>query len=287
MNKTTHHSSYISNPIEVIKTSSTKLFNNLGIVAAHFGISLAVIFGFGVIFGLSFLSLIIDKELIFVPIIIGLLLILPFAYALSWLGLASKRITLAILDDKKPVFKEVFANDTKKVFGLIGMSMLIGVAALGGYLFFIIPGIILVLLFSYAPFIYVKKEIGVVDALGQSFTLVKSSFVELLGVHSIFFVYRAVSYVLSNIPLLGILFSMVLLPIDMFVAYLQEIVVGYRYTSLESGLTRPAKPDGMNWVFIWVCVGILILAIIAFIGLVAFSLMSAGNSPAPAPEFQF
>gem|GEM_PF-5702160 len=254
-------------------------------MAAHFGISIAIVMPFAIAVGLASLPAIIAKDnggtaLVLIPIVLIIILIFPFLYAVNWVSLAHKRLTLAILDNRKPTFKEIFKHDSKKIFGLIGLSFLTGLAVLGGYLLLIIPGIILLIMFSYAPFIYVKKDIGVIDAMGESFALVKSSWQELLGVGSIFLLYRALAQGISNIPILGALFSMVFLPIDVFVAYWQDVATGYRYTSAASGAPRP-KVDSLNWVFIGLVIGLVVLTILVVVGIIVFAVINAANEPVP------
>lgn len=276
MNKENHtHQSYISNPFKAVESAAKGLFANVGMAAAHIGISLAVVFGFMLVFGLSFIPVFIGGEdLVFIPIIAAVILALPLTYAFSWLNLVAKRLAIASSEHKTIAFGEMFKHDAKKVFGLIGLSILVGLAVFGGLILLIIPGILLGIFFSYAPFIYVReKDTGVIDAMGKSFELVKDSFAELLGVGSVFFAYRSVSALLANIPFIGLLFSIVLIPIDMFVAYLTDVTNAYRYISIDQvkshGLARP-KVDSTNYIMIAVVAGLIVISVLLMIGFIAF-----------------
>ena len=53
-------------------------------------------------------------------------------------------------------------------FGLIGLNILIGIAVVFGFLFLIIPGVLVLLYFSQAINVYMDKKNGVINALKES-----------------------------------------------------------------------------------------------------------------------
>lgn len=55
-----------------------------------------------------------------------------------------------------------------RTWGMVGLSVLVGITTLAGFIFFIFPGIILSIWFSQAEYIYAINGIGGTKAMGLS-----------------------------------------------------------------------------------------------------------------------
>jgi uncharacterized membrane protein len=80
---------------------------------------------------------------------------------------------LASARNKKHSFGEFFAQSKSKILGFLGLSILSGLAVTLGLIFLIIPGLVIAFFLSFAPYIYLDKKIGTVDAMKASYELVK------------------------------------------------------------------------------------------------------------------
>jgi hypothetical protein len=69
----------------------------------------------------------------------------------------------------------------KRMWGMAGVILLVGLATLGGFILLIIPGIILAVWFSQAAFIYALENIGGTDALRKSREYIRGRWWKVLG----------------------------------------------------------------------------------------------------------
>lgn len=80
---------------------------------------------------------------------------------------------LASVRGKKHTFGEFFTKSKSKIFGFLGLAILSSLAIGLGLIFLIIPGLVIAFFLSFAPYIYIDKNIGVVDSMKASYELVK------------------------------------------------------------------------------------------------------------------
>lgn len=144
------------NRVEIKNFAKEKLSGNLGsiwkILIIAFGISLAA----GVVFGILFSKM--DAD--FLDSLLGILM-MP-------LGIGTTAFFISLIENENFEAKDLFKyyHDFVKI---IGVTILMGLIVMLGYICFIIPGIILTLSYSLVPIILIKKpELGIVETLKYS-----------------------------------------------------------------------------------------------------------------------
>jgi len=93
----------------------------------------------------------------------------------------------------------------------------LGYIVAGGYLLFIVPGVIFTIWFIFSQYILVTENIGGMDALLKSKAYVKDRWFDIL---IRFLVIWAIATGVGLVPLLGIIFSFLIAPFSMIYSYL-------------------------------------------------------------------
>ena len=139
--------------------------------------------------------------------IIAAVLIFLAALAIACIFLPAMTLTqLASVRGKKFDFKEAFNKSKPFFLRFIGLIILITLSVVVGFVLFIIPGILAAFFLSMSTYIMIDKNTGVVEAMKQSYRLVKLNWLTVLA---LFVVNIAVSIV-SYLPLIGWLAGLVL-----------------------------------------------------------------------------
>ncbi len=81
-------------------------------------------------------------------------------------------VTLKVLDNKKPQYKDVFFTDWKLIFVYVVSNLMRGIAVAVGLLLFIIPGIILAIKLQYIEYFIVDKKMGF-EAINKSWEITR------------------------------------------------------------------------------------------------------------------
>ena len=144
------------NRVEIKNFAKEKLSGNLGsiwkILIIALGISLA---------STCVLSILFNKmDADFLDSLLGILM-MP-------LGIGTTAFFISLIENENFEAKDLFKyyHDFVKI---IGVTVLMGLIITLGYIFFIIPGIILTLSYSLVPIILIKKpELGIVETLKYS-----------------------------------------------------------------------------------------------------------------------
>ena len=144
------------NRVEIKNFAKEKLSGNLGsiwkILIIALGISLA---------STCVLSILFNKmDADFLDSLLGILM-MP-------LGIGTTAFFVSLIENENFEAKDLFKyyHDIVKI---IGVTVLMGLIITLGYIFFIIPGIILTLSYSLVPIILIKKpELGIVETLKYS-----------------------------------------------------------------------------------------------------------------------
>lgn len=103
-------------------------------------------------------------------------------------------------------FSAVFEKSKSLVLPFIGLALLAGLAIGIGFLFFVIPGLILAFFLTFSAYILVDKKLGVIDSMKASFELVKANWQWVIALFIVQFAISLVSY----FPLVGWLAGIVL-----------------------------------------------------------------------------
>ncbi len=105
----------------------------------------------------------------------------------------------------------------KKLWAFLWLFSILGYIIAGGYLLFIIPGVIFTIWFIFAQFVMVTDDIGGMNALLKSKAYVKDRWFDIF---IRFLVIWAISTGVGMIPFLGIIFSLLFAPFAMIYSYL-------------------------------------------------------------------
>ncbi|NQU99098.1 MAG: hypothetical protein HQ538_00005 [Parcubacteria group bacterium] len=189
------------------------------------GIIMVVTFGVVILFvvlgfvgGIGIFSFIatapFESELLFNAILLTSAIILTLLYiiAITFLPLLGQAALIKATDDiakgQKKTTKEyfIFAWNLKwKIWGVYFLSALL---AMVGFIFLIIPGIIIGFCMMFAPYILILENKKITECLKESFILVKDNFMNLLWKHIlVFFAFAAIIMFSSFIPLANMVIS--------------------------------------------------------------------------------
>lgn len=144
------------NRVEIKNFAKEKLSGNLGSIWKILIIALGISLAAGVVFGILFSKM--DAD--FLDSLLGILM-MP-------LGIGTTAFFVSLIENENFEAKDLFKyyHDFVKI---IGVTVLMGLIVMLGYICFIIPGIILTLSYSLVPIILIKKpELGIVETLKYS-----------------------------------------------------------------------------------------------------------------------
>lgn len=144
------------NRVEIKNFAKEKLSGNLGSIWKILIIALGISLATGIVFGILFNNM--DAD--FLDSLLGILM-MP-------LGIGTTAFFVSLIENTNFEAKDLFKyyHDFVKI---IGVTVLIGLIVMLGYICFIIPGIILTLSYSLVPIILIKKpELGIVETLKYS-----------------------------------------------------------------------------------------------------------------------
>lgn len=144
------------NRVEIKNYAKEKLSGKLGSIWKILIIALGISLAAGVVFGILFNSM--DAD--FLDSLLGILM-MP-------LGVGTTAFFVSLIESTDFEAKDLFKyyHDFVKI---IGVTVLMGLVIMLGYICFIIPGIILTFSYSLVPIILIKKpELGIVETLKYS-----------------------------------------------------------------------------------------------------------------------
>ena len=144
------------NRVEIKNYAKEKLSGNLGSIWKILIIALGISLATGIVFGILFNNMDVD----ILDSLLGILM-MP-------LGIGTTAFFVSLIENENFEAKDLFKyyHDFVKV---IGVTILMGLIVMLGYICFIIPGIILTLSYSLVPIILIKKpELGIVETLKYS-----------------------------------------------------------------------------------------------------------------------
>lgn len=144
------------NRVEIKNYAKEKLSGNLGSIWKILIIALGISLAAGIVFGILFNNM--DAD--FLDSLLGILM-MP-------LGIGTTAFFVSLIENTNFEAKDLFKyyHDFVKI---IGVTVLMGLIVMLGYICFIIPGIILTLSYSLVPIILIKKpELGIVETLKYS-----------------------------------------------------------------------------------------------------------------------
>lgn len=156
--------------------------------------------------------------------LIVLLIIIRIGYA---------KIFLRIHDGESPKFTDLF-TEYKTFWRYLGVSVLTGLAVIGGLLLLIIPGLIWAVRFSFAPVIVIDTKSGPIVSMKESYAITNGYFWKLL----LFWL----TIIILNV--LGLLVFVVGLLVTVPVSALATIYVYRILTQIKAGMiTETPSPQ--------------------------------------------
>lgn len=137
---------------------------------------------------------------------IGTIVFIAILVLPSVFGYAS--LILAVQDANKGLRKKVgeyFKLAWNRKWEIIGLFLLTSLLTMLGFIFLIIPGIIVGFFLVFAPFVLILEKKGVMDSMAESFKLVKDNFWEIFVRLLLIYLSFMVIAIFSNfIPLANI-----------------------------------------------------------------------------------
>ena len=103
---------------------------------------------------------------------IALLVTLALYYVLQ---VAVTHVTVVDLKNEKPTLGPALTRGFRLILPLIGLGIVSGLGIMVGFIFLIVPGIILALMWSVAVPAMVEERLGIIASLGRSRALTKGS----------------------------------------------------------------------------------------------------------------
>ena len=207
---------------------------------------------------------------------------IPFFAVLFW-GMAA--FVFAVTDSTVGI-KEAFGRGWQRVWSFMWLYSIMGFVITGGFLLFLVPGIIFSVWFAFSQFVLARDDLRGMDALLKSKEYVRGMWFEIFG--RLVTVWL-VSLLLGAIPFIGPLLSLLFAPFMMVFLYLvYEDLTGIKGASLSYGNTTGTKCR-------WVGVGalgyvVLPLMVIAMFGasmmlplLMLKGMLSSGSSEITLP----
>ncbi len=108
---------------------------------------------------------------------LGLIFIVAvIAYSIFSAGINAAVIIALNRYQEKPTFKEVFNQGMKLALPVYLLGLVIGLMTLGGFVLFVVPGLIMAIFLSFALFERILHSTNLTDSLRGSYTMVNDNF---------------------------------------------------------------------------------------------------------------
>lgn len=152
---------------------------------------------------------------------ITVLFMVGVAIVSSWLSATVLVAVYQVAHQKLIGVGETLSAGWKLVWKYLGVSIISGMVVFLGLVFFVIPGIVFGIWFSFSLYLMIDKKTSVIDSLEQSKALVSGFFWSVLGRYIVFGILAfAIVLFLSFIPFIGSLLSAFFAPFYTLLGYL-------------------------------------------------------------------
>lgn len=118
-----------------------------------------------------------------------------------WLTLGLTVIVLRVVRGQPTDFSQLFSQDTDRVITYIVASIIFGIAVALGFVLFIIPGIIISIMYSMFGYVIVDEGAGILESLQRSQALTSGHLMDLLWIGIVFILLNMVGALLFGIGL--------------------------------------------------------------------------------------
>jgi hypothetical protein len=208
--------------------------------AVFFVVPVGIFIGIGYLFSLFFSS---DKIAIALMVSGGIVGMVAGMIAASW-GYAA--FIFAVADEVLGI-GDSLEKGGQKIGAFIWLLSIIGYIVMGGFLLFLIPGVMFAVWFTFAQFILAGEEEKGMNALLKSKEYVRGYFWDIL---LRLFIIWLVSGVIGIVPIIGPILSILFMPFMMIFIYLI-------YEDLRSIKGDVAYPSSTGEKFKWIGIGTL------------------------------
>ncbi|MBI5074584.1 MAG: hypothetical protein HZB62_05385 [Nitrospirae bacterium] len=181
---------------------------------------------------------------------------------------------------------DALAQGWKKLWAFLWLFSILGYVVAGGYLLFIVPGVIFTIWFIFSQFILAEDNARGMDAMLKSKEYVKGRWFD---VFLRFLVLWALSTGLGMIPLLGIILSIMLTPFMMIYSYL--IFTDLKRLRPEVAEFKPDPGEKIKWVGAatlgYIVLPLIIIAIVGTVCMIPLLMMNGMNFHQVPPPQRF
>lgn len=185
------------------------------------------------------------------------LLLLPLVFAVSVIaGTLYQGMVVGLVSDVQDGRRDSSVEDLMRSTGpvilpLIGAGILAGIAIGIGFILLIVPGLILLTIWSVIAPVIVVERTGVIEAFGRSRELVRGNGWQVFGVIVVVFlivfvvqtVLGAIAVGIEDSALLRILFNIVASTVTAPIVALVAAVIYFRLREIKQGTQPPAPPS--------------------------------------------
>jgi len=98
-------------------------------------------------------------------LVIFIILIISFIFVSTWAKLA---LLYAISNEEIKHLKDAYLVSWQRILPFLGLSILIGIIIAGGFILFVIPGIIFLVWLCFSAFIFVEDKTSIFQSLNAS-----------------------------------------------------------------------------------------------------------------------
>lgn len=99
--------------------------------------------------------------------ILTIIVFLYYFFGAIYFTIGFYRMVIAAADDKDPEFALLFSGHDV-FFPFLGVTILYGLIVMGGMLLFVVPGVIWMLKYLFAPWLVIDQKMSPMDALNKS-----------------------------------------------------------------------------------------------------------------------
>jgi len=192
-------------------------------------------------------------------------------------------LVIAVADSSLGI-KEALAAGWKKLWAFLWLFSIIGYIIAGGYLLFIVPGIIFTVWFIFAQYILASEHTGGMNALLRSKAYVKDRWFD---VCIRLLVMWAISAGVGMVPFLGVILALLITPFSMIYSYLiYEELKALSPAPLDYKNTTGEK---LTWIGIatlgYIVLPLIIIALVGAACMVPLLILKGMAVPHPPQKF--
>jgi len=188
--------------------------------------------------------------------------------------------------DRSLSIREALAAGWKKLWAFIWLFSVLGYIVAGGYLLFIIPGVIFTIWFGFSQYILATEHIGGMNALLKSKAYVKDRWFD---VFIRFLVIWAIFTGVGLIPFLGVILSFLFAPFAMICTYL--LYEDLRKLNPEPLNYQNTSEEKLKWIGLatlgYIVLPLLIIAIVGAACMIPLLMIKGMNLHQVPPPQRF